>query len=166
MTKCSWRVVTSGRYVPPVIQLCMCDGRDGSVQLGQQNLAMEGVNRCKKQKKVLFYFGYLQLRGTFSGTAERWLHVCSHICPGDDGWSSAPLCLCAVVRGEVIMLLLRPSERKGDRRGCADAAAERPNYWPPLHSWRSRSSSESGDNDDSSVLTGMRSPLKPRWKAA
>lgn len=131
------------------------------------------VLTCNKHKKVLFSFGYIELRGTFRGTAEAWLHVCSHV----HRWWWMILDTTLSLRGrqasvravhrEVIMLLLRPSERKGDRpgRADADAAAERPDYWPPLHFWRSRSSSESRDNDDSSVLTGMRSLLKPQRKS-
>lgn len=178
MTKFSWFViVTSGRCLSPASRthsfrkICPVY----AAKLVKLRFLLQTPWRVltrSKQKKVLFYFGYLERRGTFRGTADAWLHVCSRMCKGDDGWSSATLCLCAVAKHlwgpsrEVIMLLLRPSERTGDRRGCADAAAERPNYWPPLHFWRARSSSESRDNDDSSVLTGMRSLLKPQRKAA
>lgn len=139
----------------------------------QQNLYSYSLScRCPVGKKmydftvVIYSWEELleeQLRADF---------MCSHICTGDDGWSLAAVAVLRrhasvrAVRREVIMFLLKPSERKGDRRGCADAAAERPNYWPPLHFWRSRSSFESGDNDDSSVLTGMRSLLKPEGTAA
>lgn len=92
-----------------------------------------------------------------------WMILC-----GGCGASSLHGRLASVraVRRGVIMFLLRPGERKGDRRGCADAAAERPNCWPPLHFWSSRSWFESGDNDDSSVLTGMWPLLKPEGPAA
>lgn len=75
--------------------------------------------------------------------------------------SSRQTCVSAVLR-EVIMFLLRHRQRKGKARGRADAAAEWPNtdhrctFGHPIVS-----SSERRDNDDSSVLTRMRSLLQP-----
>lgn len=63
------------------------------------------------------------------------------------------------------MFLLRPSERKGDARGCADAAAEWPNYRPALHFCPSRPLSEGRV-----MMTPVSSQgcflLQPAYKAA
>lgn len=92
----------------------------------------------------------------------------------DDLWPGvAAVCLCPVCvtsamargGGNIINVFFKARWGKRDGRGPADAAAGRPNYWPPpLHFARAGSSCEHRDNDDSSSLAVLLSPSlsKPR----